>query len=277
MSAEPVSFAARYGPWALVAGGSEGIGLAFAHRIAAAGVSVALVARRAETLDAAARELRAVASAAHRDVEVRTLALDLTADDALARIRAGTDDLDVGLLVYNAGATHGVARFHDAPVERALSLVALDCIGPVRLAHHFGARMRERRRGGIVLLSSVSGTVGSALTAAYSACKAFDLVLAEGLWAELRPFGVDVLGLVAGATRTPAMERSGALIGTDPLPGMDADDVAREGLERLPHGPSWVAGEANRKSFEMLRGLPRKSAVKALSAGARAVYGLEEE
>lgn len=266
------SFAHRYGPWALVAGGSEGIGRSFAHQIAERGVNVVLVARRAEPLEATARELRAAAR-----VDVRTLALDLTADDAHARIRAATDDIGVGLLVYNAGATHGVALFHDAPVERALSLIALDCIGPVRLAHHFGARMRDRGRGGIILLSSVSGSAGSALTTAYAACKAFDTVLAEGLWAELHTRGVDVLGLVAGATRTPAMERSGALIGTDTLPGMDPDDVAREGLENLANGPTWIAGDANRQAFDMLRGLPRRAAVKALSAGARAVYGLGEE
>jgi len=270
-AAAGTALAGRYGPWAFVAGASEGIGAAFARQIADAGIHLVLAARRAEPLEALAGEIRA-----SRAVQVRTVALDLTEGDLVARLAPATDDVEIGLLVYNAGAAHGATRFHDGPVERALQLVRLNCVGPVVLCHHFGGRMLARGRGGIIQLTSVSSVAGAARTATYCASKAFDLVFAEGLWAELRPRGVDVLALVAGATRTPAMERSGARIGDD-FRGMEAEDVAREGLAHLGEGPTHVAGEFNRAAFEGLRKAPRADAVKALSAGARAVFGLPDE
>jgi uncharacterized protein len=266
------TFADRYGPWALIAGASEGIGASFAHQIADAGVNVVLVARRPEPLEEAAEAIRAATG-----VEVRTLALDLTADDMIDRVASATDDLDIGLLVYNAGATHGAVRFHDEAIDLPLRLVRLNCVGPVVMCHHFGHRMAERGRGGIILLTSMSAVSGSARTVTYSASKAFDLVFAEGLWAELAPRGVNVLALVAGATRTPAMARSGALIGGEAFPGMEPDDVAREGLANLANGPTWVAGEANRAGFDALRALPRAEAVAWMSQGARTIYGLPDE
>ncbi len=93
-------------------------------------------------------------------------------------------------------------------------------------------------------MSSMSGLTGGAYIAAYAATKAFDIVLAESLWAELAPCGVHVLSLVAGATDTPAMAASG--IQFEPGHAMDPMAVAREGLARLPHGPLHVAGDNNR-------------------------------
>ncbi len=266
------AFAKRYGPWALIAGASEGIGASFARQIADAGINVVLVARRTEPLEATAEAIRATSA-----VDVRTVRLDLTADDMIDRLRSATEDLDIGLVVYNAGATHGAVRFHDESVDLPLRLVRLNCVGPVMMCHHFGGRMAQRARGGIILLTSLSAVAGAARTVTYSASKAFDLVFAEGLWAELRPRGVDVLALVAGATRTPAMERSGARIGGEEFPGMEPDDVSREGLANLGNGPTWVAGEENRAGFNHLRTIPRADAVALLSHGARTIYGLPEE
>lgn len=273
MSATGTSlFSEKYGPWALVAGASEGIGASFAHQIAEAGVNLVLMARRVEPLESTADTIRAATG-----VEVRTVAADLTSGDLIDQLAGATDDLDIGLLVYNAGAVHGASRFHDADVGAALGLVRLNCVGPVLLCHHFGARMLERGHGGIILLSSMSAVAGSALTATYAATKSFDQVLAEGLWAEMSPLGIDVLSLIAGATRTPAMERSGALIGGEAFPGMDPEDVAREGLANLGNGPTWVAGEDNRAGYEYLRTLPRADAVGFMSQGARTIYGLPDD
>ncbi len=264
-------FAQRYGPWAVVLGGSEGIGESFAQQIAAKGVNLVLVARRTEPLEAAAA---AIGSAT--GVEVRTCSVDLTADDMVDRLADATDGLDIGLVVYNAGATHGIPPFLSGTAEDRLSLVRLNCVGPVRVAHHFGNRMADRGSGGMIFLTSMSSVSGAARTVTYSATKAFDLVLAEGLWAELGPLGVDVLALVAGATRTPAMASSGALIGSDEFPGMDPDDVAREGLEHLGDGPTWVAGEGNRAGFEFMRSMPRRDVVTMMSQATRQLYGLVE-
>lgn len=273
--ARPIdSFADRYGPWALVAGASEGIGAAFARRIAGHGVNVALLARNPEPLEALATELRATT-----DVEVRTACVDLTSSTLVEDLSplTGTvdDDRDVGLLVYNAGAVHSVKFFVDRPVEDALQLVDLNCRGPVLLAHRFGKPMAERGRGGIVLMTSMSAAAGGAYVAAYSATKAFDLVLAEALWMELGQRGVDVLSVVAGLTDTPAMRRSGAVTDGSPYTPMAADDVAAEALEALGQGgPVLVAGAENRETATMFWPVPRADLVAGLSAGSASLYGL---
>ena len=257
-----------YGPWAVIAGGSEGIGLAFARRLASEGMKLILIARTAATLDSAASELRA-----EFEIEVRTQAMDLTAIDLAEQVAKLSAECEIGLMIYNAGAMHGTGLFLDRPLEDARKLVDLNCHGPLIFCHSLGRQMRERGRGGIVLLSSMSGLGGGAYTAAYGASKSFDITLAEALWAELGPSGVHVLGLICGATDTPAMARSGIAFGegSDFVP-MDPDDVAAEGLAALPNGPLHVAGEGNRAVAEILRG-ERKQAIEFLSMGAAMLYG----
>jgi short-subunit dehydrogenase len=196
----PARFSDRYGPWALVAGASDGIGEAFAHRLAGAGINVVLVARRAAVLAKLADEL-----GRGYGVDARCVVADLTSEAMMGEIRQATDDIEVGLLVYNAGAAHGAVHFLDRPAEAAIGMIALNCRGPVLLAHHFGKLMRERRRGGIMLLSSMAAMSGGSYIAVYNATKSFDMVLAEGLWHELNPVGVDAMCLVVGATLTPSM------------------------------------------------------------------------
>jgi short-subunit dehydrogenase len=278
---EPSDFAHRYGPWAVVAGGSEGTGRSFALELAARGLNLVLLARGAEALDAAASEVRA-----RHSVEVVTAALDLTSpgfEDLFAGICA---DKDVGLVVYNAGSMHGAGLLIDQSLERAMRLVRLNCAGPLFFAHHFGQRLRKRGRGGIILMSSMAGLAGTGFAAAYAATKAFDIVLAESLWFELGTAGVDVLGLIAGATRTPAMERSGVRFGDVAAGGsgndagpnvipMEPDDVVAEALAHLGEGPVWIAGARNREAAEWLRRAPRGEIVNAMSLASAQLYGLQ--
>jgi len=266
--ARRAGFRGRYGPWALVAGASDGIGECFARRIAAEGVNLLLLARREPLLEALARELRA-----KHGVEARALVADLTAPDLDARVAAATQGLEVGLLVYNAGAVHGGAAFHERPVGHALGLVALNCTGPVLLAHRLGGPMRARGRGGIVLMGSMICFSGSAYVATSSATKAFDRILAEGLWHELAPHGVDVLGAIAGATRTPAMLASSDAFADYPG-AMEPDDVARGALAFLGRGPIWVAGEANRATAKGLSPVPRIPVINGMSEATASIYGL---
>ena len=257
----------QYGPWALIAGGSEGIGLCFARELASVGFNLVLLARRQEPLQAASEQL------SHEfAIEIRTHALDLTAADIEDQLTHLTNGLDIGLLIYNAGAMHGVGLFLDEPLQKAQTLVQLNCHGPLVFSHYLGNAMRQRGRGGIILLSSLSGLTGGAYVATYGATKAFDIILAEGLWAELAPHGVHVLSLVAGATDTPAI----AATGVDFAAGqaMDPADVAREGLRQLPHGPLHVAGEGNRMAASLLRGDDRRQSIAMMSAGAASLYGL---
>jgi short-subunit dehydrogenase len=259
------SFRDQYGPVALVAGASEGLGAAFAEALAARKLDLVLVARRAEVLEELAARLRL----AH-GVEVRVAALDLAAPTLEADIRSAIDGLEVGLLVYNA-AYSLIGRFLDQPLEGKLRILDVNCRGPLVLSHVLGQAMAERRRGGILLMGSMAANQGSALITTYAATKAFDLVLAEGLWDELREHGVDVMACRAGATRTPGYERSKP--STESGPVMDPRAVAEEALAALGKGPSMVPGLFNAAaSFLMGRLMPRKAAVTIMGKTTRKMY-----
>ncbi len=264
-----MSDANKYGPVALVLGGSEGIGRQFADELAGAGFDLVLVARGAAALESAADELRA-----RHGVKVRTLTRDLTA----AGLETFVDEVlavdDVGLIVYNAGATHGVGNFLEAPLSKATGLVQLNCIGPVTLAHKvLGARRARGRTAGLIVVSSMSGLCGSGLIAAYAAAKAFEITLCEGLHFELAPVGIDVLCAVAGLTDTPAMRRSGLSFAAAAAAGyvaMDAAAVARGALEQLGKVAVWYAvGQA---AADAMRAMPRTQLIEIMSAGSAALY-----
>jgi short-subunit dehydrogenase len=260
-----VSFRAKYGPWALVAGASEGIGAAFAEELAGRGLHLVLLARRIHPLEEAAQRIRA----AH-GVEVRAEPVDLGAPSMLDDVRRATDGLEVGLVVYNA-ASALIGPFLDQPLADKLRILDVNCRGPVILADELGRAMARRGRGGIVLMSSLAGAQGTALVATYAATKAFNLVLAESLWDELREHGVDVLACRAGATRTPTFERSNSAPGPAPL--MDPQPVAAAALAALGKGPSMVPGAANRAvAFFMQRVMPRKAAVTIMGSATRKMY-----
>ena len=263
----PSSLEQQYGPWALIAGGSEGIGLEFARRLASEGINLLLLARREQPLLDARRELEQAFP-----VQVKTAAMDLSCDDLEQRIDSLTADLDIGMLIYNAGASHGLELFHDAPLHRALQMIALNCAGPATLCHLLGGRMRTRGRGGIILLSSLSAFCGSAYIATYAASKAFDIGFAESLWAELKPFGVDVLSLVIGATDTPSMARAGADMST--LPSLSSAEVAEKGLAALGATPIHVVGEAGRMLAEFARGGDRRELIDNMSSAAATMFGM---
>jgi short-subunit dehydrogenase len=221
--------AAKYGPWAVIPGGSEGIGPCLAEELAKVGINSVLIARKPEPLEAAAADIRS-----RYGVEVRTLSLDLTAPEMLDRIRAVTDDIEVGLLVYNAGASLRTGPFIDWDLGDVLQVIRLNVIGQTVLSHHFGRMMAKRGRGGIVLMGSLAGVAGSPSVITYSGAKAYSQIFSEGLWWELKQQGVDVLHVVVGMTNTPAMARLGIEYneaGDDPLV------VAHVALENLGNGP----------------------------------------
>ena len=188
-------FAQKYGRWAVIAGASEGVGASLADQLAERGLDLVLIARNESKLEELAANVRE-----RHGVEARPLVLDLTATDVGDRVAAATDGLEVGLLIYNAGAANRTTEFLDDSFEDSLQQIKLACIGPVALARHFAPAMRERGRGGIVLVGSLACLAGSSLLAVYSAVKAFNVNFAEGLWAELRPHGVDVCCAPLGMT-----------------------------------------------------------------------------
>jgi short-subunit dehydrogenase len=254
-------FAGRYGPWAVVAGASEGIGASFSKRLAARGLNLVLVARRAAPLEDLATELRQ-----KHGVEVKVQPLDLGSPDAVAGMNEATENLDIGLLVYNA-AYSPIGAFLDVDVEEHLKAVDVNVYGPLRLSHYFGRRFVARGKGGIILMSSMSGFQGTAMVANYAATKAYDMVLAEGLWYELQQQGVDVLACVAGATLTPNYESSTDRIPTKGLAlPMQPDEVTEQALRDLSQRPRGVSGRRNRFASVLLaRLLPRRAAIEMVS------------
>ncbi|OHU32259.1 SDR family NAD(P)-dependent oxidoreductase [Mycobacteroides chelonae] len=225
----------QYGPWAVVAGASEGIGAEFALMLAEAGMNLVLVARTRETLEGIASEC------GDHGVQVRVLSLDLTHADCVSEISSATVDIEIGLLVYNAGANTHSAEFIDGDLAEFRRVIDLNVTAPLALIHRLCGPMRERRRGGVVLVGSLSGYLGAARHTVYGGVKAFARIFAEGLWLELREYNVHVLELVLGVTDTPAMRRIGLNL---EVPGMHistAKDVAAQGLTSLPQGPIHVA------------------------------------
>ncbi|MBW2262630.1 MAG: SDR family NAD(P)-dependent oxidoreductase [Deltaproteobacteria bacterium] len=260
-------FGERYGPWALVAGASDGLGAAFGRAIAARGLSVVLVARSADKLEALAEEIRS-----EHGVEARPVVQDLGSPDLVDALEEKTAGLEVGLVVYNAGLSI-IGPFLDQPLENHLETLQVNCRGPLALTHHYGRPMARRGRGGIVLMSSLAGFQGSALVASYSASKAFDLVLGESLWEELREQGVDVLSCCAGATRTPNYIASEPVHGRLKAPEMEPEEVVEEALASLGSRACVVAGSGNRLlGFILHRLMPRSLAVRIMGASMRRMY-----
>ncbi|MBW8784394.1 MAG: SDR family NAD(P)-dependent oxidoreductase [Novosphingobium sp.] len=222
----------RYGPWALIVGGSEGVGAGFARRLAVAGIKLVLVARKEGPLAELAAELQEAGA------EVRTISVDLARPDALDRVRAVTDDVEIGLMIYNAGANSVRGNFVELPAEVTRAVIQISVVGQSEFARHYGAQMCARGHGGMILAGSLSSYMGAPSLAAYTASKAFSRIFGEALWAECAPLGVDVLHLVIGFTATPAMER----LHIDTTTAQDPEDVAQEALANLTNGPVWIAG-----------------------------------
>ncbi len=246
-----MTFQSNYGPWAVVAGASEGLGAAFTQALADRGVNLLLLARRAELLETVAAPLRT-------KVEVRTVAIDLARPDLATALEDLTANLDIGLGIYNA-AFAPVGDLAQRPLDDLLRVVDVNVRAPLIFARTLAPKLIARGQGGLILMSSLAGYQGAPRIATYAASKAFNIVLGEGLWHELKPHGVDVLVSTAGAIRTPgyAAAAQGDAPGT-----LDARNVAEQTLAALGNGPTVIPGTTNRIArFVLGRLLPRRTAI----------------
>jgi len=269
-----MTFAEKYGPWALVAGASDGVGAAFAEALAERGVNVVLLSRRENVLADLAAGIEE-----RTGVQTRVLAVDLASDGATASVIEATRDLEIGTLVYCAGADPDFKPFLAQPVTSAESMLRRNCLVPLQLSHHFAPDMVSRGRGGIVILGSGAGFAGGPNMVAYGATKAFGMVFAEALWAELHDEGVDVLGLILGKTDTPALRRlehaRGRLASLDDRPEDTAsvEDVINEAFDNLGNGPTWIVGDDMRAAAQMMGSVSRSEAVGFIVAATAAAMG----
>lgn len=235
-----MSFSEKYGPWALIAGASDGVGLAFGRALAKEGMKLILVSRSQAKLDAAAEELRRLGA------ECITVSADLSKPEGSTQAIAAAGSREVGLVVTNCGADSINSQFLDADIADWEGLAAMNVTTKLRLAHHFGRAMRECGKGGLILINSGACYSGMFGLATYCGSKGFVLNFAEGLWAELRHNGIDVLTMVLGQTDTPSYRATLAKSG-QPIPEgwADHEDIAATALRQLPHGPIYNWGQTN--------------------------------
>lgn len=225
-------FSEKYGPWAVIAGGSDGTGEAYARGLAAVGINIMLVSRRAEVLEALAADLRA-----QHGIETRILVQDLMDPNAAQNMLNASADLDVGLYISNAGVDGTGASFFDQPLDRWMRMTNMNVLTVAAAVHGFGNRLRKRGRGGILLMSSGSALGGTPFLAMYSATKSFELNLAESLWGELSQSEVEIIVVVAPAMSTPFFQKNIAGQGFKLDHIHTPEEVASKSLAQLGHGP----------------------------------------
>src|ERR1700726_3158093 len=231
----------RFGPWALVTGASSGIGKEFARQIAAAGINVVLVARR----DALLAELGR-ATSQEFDVQYRALAMDLSQEGFIAGLADATHDIDIGLVVSNAG-TGNSGEFLKLDRQLLQATLRLNTMAHLDITHHFGAKLAERRRGGIILVGAMGAENGVPLMANDGAAKAYVHSLGEALQYEFKPLGIYVTVLAAGFTNTAVLEKFGLDPKTMPMKPMSVEQCVSEGLSGLLKNRSRIVpGRLNR-------------------------------
>src|SRR5712672_326225 len=231
----------KFGPWALVTGASSGIGKEFARQIAASGINVALVARR----DALLAELgRAISK--EFGVQYRALAMDVSQEGFIAGLADATRDIDIGLVVSNAG-TGNPGEFLKLDRQLLQATLRLSTTAHLDITHHFGAKLAKRRRGGIVLAGAMGAENGVPLMANDGAAKAYVHSLGEALHYEFRPLGVCVTVLAAGFTDTAVLGKFGLDPKTMPMKPMSVEQCVSEALDGLSKNRSRVVpGRMNR-------------------------------
>ncbi len=248
-------FVARYGPWALVTGASDGIGRSCAQRLASFGLNVVLVARRGSVLEALAEDLQS----AHA-IETLVVEADLASPSGVESVILATEKLDVGLLIAAAGfGTAG--NFCDSDLHIELEMLAVNCSAVTALSHHFASQFVRKTRGGLVLFGSLVGFQGVARAAHYAATKAYIQSLAEGLRLELAPHNVDVLSSAPG----PVLSGFGARSKMTMTSGVHPDTVARSTLGALGMWGTIRPGWLSRLLEFSLSMLPRWGRVRVIS------------
>jgi hypothetical protein len=252
----------KYGPWALVTGAAQGIGAEFAEQIGAAGLNLVLVDIDEERLRLHCDSLRE-----RVQVEIRPVVLDLRREDLLDSLLPEVEDLEIGLLVNNAGISK-VGPFLPQQRDFLLDQLHVNTRAVLLITHALGGEMKARGRGGILVVSSASAFVGSAWNANYAASKAWGLIFAESLWAELGGFGIDVLGFMPASTDTATFWRHAP--NAPKLSVMSVEATVRSALDALGRRPSFLAGRVNRVAFRVMRSvLPRSLLIRLVSRSLR--------
>src|ERR1700726_3080451 len=231
----------RFGPWALVTGASSGIGKEFARQIAASGINIVLVARREDLL----KEI-GVEFSKRYGMEHRVVVLDVSRGDFIRQLASATDDLDIGLVVSNAG-TGNPGEFLKLDRQLLEETLRLNTMSHLDIAHYFGGKLAERRRGGLIFVGAMGAENGIPCMANDGGAKAYVHSLGEALHYEFKPLGVYVTVLAAGFTNTPVLEKFGFDPKTMLMKPMSVEQCVSGGLNCLLENRSRIVpGRLNR-------------------------------
>jgi len=220
-------------------------------------VNLVILARTEDALNATAARIRDAYG-----VDVIAIAADL-ADVENVKKHVVALDVHIGLFVYDA-AFVPIGPFAETTEAQLATAAAVNVLAPLLLTKLLSTPMIQRGSGGIILMSSLAGGQGSPNLATYAATKAFNTILAEGLWKELTPLGLDVVACTPGAILTPGYEKAES---AQLAPGtLSATAVAEQTLEALGNGPVVVPGVVNKMGrFMMTRLLSRRAAIGIMS------------
>jgi short-subunit dehydrogenase len=251
----------KYGPWVVIVGASHGVGAEFARQLAAGGLNCVLLARREAALQSLQAELEEQFS-----IQTRIVTVDLGTEAAVATISDAIADLEVGLVVYNAGAQPIASEFLQAPIDGWRQLVRLNVSTVMELCYSLGQPMVERGRGGLLLVGSQAGLGGNKKYSMYTGTKGFMLNFGESLWLEWKDKGVDVLNLLISVVDSPTLR---AQMKLSNMPGWDLDDigvpkpvdVARIALRELANGPTFHHPQDEDTTVHPSAGEQRKAAM----------------
>lgn len=245
-----MNFKEKYGEYALITGGSSGIGKAIANELAGKGLNLILVARRAEELEQAAQEIKA-----KHPVEVVCLSADLLTDAGRQQVKTATENYKVGLLVPAAGLEVNGA-FEKNNLEKELRVIQLNVTVTMELTHHFVQKMVPRKKGGILLIASLSGHMPNPYFANYAGTKAYVLNFGASLYAELQPKGIDVTVLSPGLTNTPMTADIGINWSKTPMHALPPEVVAQTAVNALGKKLIAIPGFKNKMMGAMAKHTP---------------------
>lgn len=253
-------FYIKYGPWAIVTGASSGIGEEFCRQLADRKLNLILVSRREEKLKSVSDSL-----ISEHGIETKIISLDISEYDFVRKIISVTQNLDVGLLINNAGFAL-TGNFLNHSIEEEIMLLNVNCKAPVILSHIFGTILKNKGKGGIINIASASAFLPMPGWTNYSASKAYLLHFSEALSYELREKNIDVLALCPASTSTEFSEVAGTKSG-----GMEVSKLVAAGLNNLGKTSCYIPGFSIRFGLFIFRFLSRKSLV---LLGAKAVAGM---
>jgi len=253
----------------LITGASSGIGEAFAQRLAAEGHNLLLVARSEEKLRTLCGELER-----EHKITADFVPLDLIDRDADERLFNETQKrgLEVDFLINNAGFGSG-GDFATLDIQKELAIIDLNVRALVALTHRYLTPMRERKGGTIINVSSAAGFQPLPFMATYAATKAFVTSFTEAIAEENRPFGIQMLALCPGSTKTNFFDASGIDRPVQVKGQQTVDEVIDTAMNALGGTRSKVvSGWANYLASLSTNFVPNKLITRAVGKALRSKY-----